>query len=107
MNPGKLRHRVTFVQDQEVPDGMGGVTVQPVDVATVWAAVEPLQGRERYAAQQVQAETSHRVTIRYRAGLNTAMRIRFQGRMFNILAIIDPEERREQLQLLCAEVTAQ
>jgi len=34
-------------------------------VATVWAAVEPINGREYLAAQQLNAETKVRIRLRY------------------------------------------
>lgn len=106
MNIGKLRHRVTIQNKVTLPDGYGGVTSTWQDVATVWASVEPLNGRELYAAQQVKTELSHRVRIRYMSGIKPEMRIAFDNRTFEIEAIIDPEERHESLELLCSEVVA-
>jgi len=106
VNIGKLRHRVTIQNKVTLPDGYGGVTSTWQDVATVWASVEPLNGRELYAAQQVKAELTHRIRIRYMSGIKPEMRIVFDNRSFDIEAIIDPEERHESLELLCSEVVA-
>jgi len=106
MNAGKLRHRVTIQKLEEVDDGYGGVTSTWKDMATVWSSVEPLKGRELYAAQQVKAELTHRIRIRYMSGIKPEMRIVFDNRSFDIEAIIDPEERHESLELLCSEVVA-
>jgi len=106
VNIGKLRHRVTIQNKVTLPDGYGGVTSTWQDVATVWASVEPLNGRELYAAQQVKAELTHRIRIRYMSGIKPEMRIAFDNRTFEIEAIIDPEERHESLELLCSEVVA-
>lgn len=106
MNISKLRHRVTIQNKVTLPDGYGGVTSTWQDVATVWASVEPLNGRELYAAQQVKAELTHRIRIRYMSGIKPEMRIAFDNRTFEIEAIIDPEERHESLELLCSEVVA-
>ena len=46
MEAGQLRHRVTIQQATETTDGFGGVTQAWATFATVWAAVEPLTGRE-------------------------------------------------------------
>lgn len=74
---GRLRHRVTIQEQVTIvinPDtGEKGKVWQ--DVATVWAAIEPLSAREFIASQQMDSEISARVVIRYRAGLNAAMRI--------------------------------
>jgi len=107
MEAGKLRQRVTI--QQEIPD-IGGLDDygQPVppweDVATVWAAVEPLQGREYFAAQQIAAEVTTRITMRYREGMNPQMRIAYGDITYEILAVINPAERGRELQILCREL---
>ncbi|WP_374711533.1 phage head closure protein [Symbiobacterium terraclitae] len=99
-----FRQRVTLQQHVVGQDEYG----QPIDtwqdVATVWAAVEPLRGREYFAAHQVQAEVTTRIRIRYRRGIRPEMRVLYDGRVFNILSVIDPEERHRELQLMCREV---
>lgn len=102
MEAGELRHRITLLNPADELDGTG----QPAsysDWATVWAAVNPLSGRDLFAAQQLQSEVTHRVKIRYRAGVNSAMRVRFGTRIFEIDSVIDPEERHEELHLMCTE----
>lgn len=104
MNAGKLRHRVTIQELVRTDDGYGGITETWQDVATVWAAVEPLRGNERYRAQQVQAELTHKVAMRYRVGVKPQMRLLYAGRVLEIEAVIDVEERHRWLELLCSEV---
>lgn len=102
MNAGQLRHRVVIESRTGTQDSVG----QPIDdwsvFAELWAAVEPLTGRELFSAQQVNAETTTRVRMRYREGLDTSMRIVHHGINYNILNIIDPEMRHIELQLLCS-----
>ena len=85
------------------PDGGGGFILTWTDVATVWAAIEPLKGAERLHAQQLQSPVTHRVTMRYRAGVRPSMRLVFDARTLNIRAVIDPQERNRTLELLCEE----
>lgn len=100
---GALRHRVTLQSAAETPDGGGGFTTAWSDVATVWAAIEPLKGTERLRAEQLENPVTHRVTIRHRAGVTAKMRVAFGARVFNIRAVINPEERNRRLELLCEE----
>ena len=102
MRAGRLRHRVTI--QQLVPDPSIGGEDSWHDYATVWAAVEPLRGREYLAAQQEGAEVTGRITIRYIAGLKPTMRIKYGERIYQILSGIDPEERNAELQLMVKEV---
>lgn len=106
MQAGKLRHRVTIQQKTTTQDPEGMTTETWTNVATVWAAVEPLKGREYFQAQAVNAEVTTRVRIRYRAGIIPTMRVLFGARKFDILAVIDQEERHQELQLMCREVVA-
>lgn len=76
------------------------------DVCTVWAKVEPLQGREYWAARRVNGEVSTRVTIRYRPGLDNSMRLKHGDRVLELVSPpINIGERDVELQLLCKEVT--
>ena len=100
----RLRHRVTLQEAASAADQYG----QPVEtwaaVATLWAAVEPLRGREFYQAQQVNADLTHKVTIRYRAGVSEKQRILYGSRILEIASPpIDREERHIDLELLCVE----
>ncbi|WP_434642754.1 phage head closure protein [Thermoanaerobacterium thermosaccharolyticum] len=104
MNAGKLRHRATIQQLVSTDDGAGGSIETWQDIVTVWAAIEPLRGNERYTAQQVQSTLSHKVTIRYREGIKPQMRLTYKGRVFEVESVIDVEERHQWLELLCSEV---
>jgi len=106
MNPGKLRHRVTIQQFAEVLDGYGTPTGSSdwQDVATVWASVEPLSGREYLLAENVNTEAKIRVKMRYRKGVTTGMRIKYGERMLDIQSVADIEERHREMELMCIEV---
>jgi SPP1 family predicted phage head-tail adaptor len=103
---GKLRHRITLQElSAASPDvtGSGMPDESWTDLATVNASVEPLSGRELFAAQEHHSEVTTRITIRYRAGINAKQRVSFRGKTYNIRYVLDPEERHRELQLLSAE----
>jgi len=102
MRSGRLRHRVTI--QQPVPDRSIGGEDSWHDYATVWAAIEPLRGREYLAAQQEGAEVTGRITMRYIAGVKQTMRIKHGSRIYEIVSPINPEERNAELQLMVKEV---
>lgn len=80
---------------------------QPVDtwveVTTVWAAVEPLQGREYFAAMAENADVTTRIRIRYRAGIDRTMIARYKGIEYDILYVINPKMANVELQLMSKE----
>ena len=103
---GRLNKRVTLQSATAARDGHGQPVETWADVATTWAAVEPIRGREYFAAQQVTAETTHRITLRYRSGVSPQWRVVFGSRTFRIESVINPLEKNERLELMCVEVLA-
>lgn len=105
----RLRQRITFQEPVETPDGAGGYTRSFSDVATVWAEMLPYApslGGERLQGRQLQEQVTHRVLIRYRADITTAMRIYYAGRYFNIRSVINVNEANVLLHLLAEEGVA-
>lgn len=100
---GKLRHRVTIQRQAQSRDAASGdVKVSWSDVATVWAAVEPLSVREFIAAQANQSQITARITIRYRSGLTADMRILHRDQVYNPQGwLADPESGLEYLTSPC------
>ncbi|HFR4183360.1 TPA: phage head closure protein [Bacillus cereus] len=74
------------------------------DIVKVWAAVNPLRGREFWQAASVNAENTIRVEIRYRKGITNNMRILYGERILEITNVIDVEEKHKEMHLMCKEV---
>ena len=108
IDPGKMRHRVIFQSFTGAVDSFGDPQQnddsQWEAVAILWAAIDPVSGKEFYAAQQSQSEVTHKVRCRYWPGLTTAMRIKYGSRLFKIISILDWEERHESLLIMCKEL---
>jgi len=103
MRLGPLRQRVNIQARSATVDAFGQESETWATVATVWASVEPLSGRELLAAQQVQGETTHRVRMRYMAGVTTSSRVLFNLRPFDVRSVINKNEAGAFLELLCTE----
>lgn len=84
-------------------DTYGGPVEEWDDIATVWASVEPLSGRELANAQTVNAEVTTRINMHYRAGIIAADRVIFEGRFYNLQGIIDPEMKHRELIIMASE----
>ena len=100
---GKLRHSIEWQKEQTVPDGAGGVTRSWVKVADARALVDPMSGNERWQSMRTEANITHNIYMRYTASLTPAMRIVYDGRAFQVKAIIDLEERKKWLEVQAVE----
>ena len=103
MRAGKLRHRLIIESPQRASDGAGGAVVTWTQVASIWAHVTPVSARELRSAGQRAEKLTHRITLRYRSGINATMRLVGEGRVFNIDAIINEDERDHWLVCFCVE----
>lgn len=103
MRIGRLNKRVTFQQPAAARDAYNQPSGAWTDVATCWASIEPLSAKESFLAGAAQSAVTHKITIRYRAGLTAAMRAVYLGRYFSIQALIDRGERHRLLEVLATE----
>lgn len=108
LRAGELRHRIDLQSNSGSTRNAFGETAEAwaTMAASLPAKVEPLSGRELFSAQQIQPDISHKVTIRYRQGLNAKMRVIFGARTFNVEGPPkNVEERNIVIELMCREAT--
>lgn len=103
MRPSVLRQRVTLEEMQRVPDGGGGFVESWSPIVTLFADIKPAGGRERVEHDRLAGRVSHEIVLRYRTGVVPAMRFRTGTRVYEILAVLDFEERHRWLKCLCEE----
>ncbi len=103
MRVGPLRHRVEIQTSARVDDGMGGGVVTWTTDETYWASISPLQGAELYQAQQTQAKVTHKVIMRYVAGVTPKKQMLFGSRVFDIEFVRNIQEKNTMLELLVVE----
>lgn len=100
---GRLRHRLRLEAASRTPDGGGGAVETWTTVAQVWGHIRPTGGTEIADADGLGGRISHEITLRYRAGVTPTMRLATDSRRFEIIAVIDIDERRRWLKCLCVE----
>lgn len=103
MRAGELRCRLVIENPQRVSDGAGGADVSWVEVATVWANVQPVSAGETRSVGQRAEKITHRITLRYRSDVTAAMRLIGMGRVFEIEAVVNEAERDQWLICSCVE----
>ena len=108
MRAGTLRHTIAIQEKTQTDDGMSGFTESWSDVSgmgSIPAAVWPLKSIEHLDAMKLEHQVTHRIRIRYRSGIDTSMRIYWsdKSKTFNIISIINPDERNIMLEFLALE----
>ena len=108
LSAGKLRNSIEIQQPTNTPDGQGGhvttwLTIHP----NIMSKIVPVSGGERMRAMQLNATITHRVFLRYIAGIEANMRVKFGDRLFQIRLPLNLEERDRWLELHCEEGVAQ
>lgn len=105
-NTGKAKHPIVIQQKIKVPDGAGSKVEEWTGWGTDIAQILPISAAERIRGERIELETTHLITIRYRPGVTSFMRIVSDDeRAFEILSIINTEEEDVQLQMLCRELS--
>lgn len=69
------------------------------------AGITALFGRELDLAQRMVAEVSHRILIRWRAGIRAGMFLKWHGRTFRVTYQYDKDESQRFLYLLAIEIS--
>lgn len=103
MSCAKYRHSITIQKATESRSATGAVTV-------VWSTFAPLRaqkltsgGREFYAAQKINAETSVLFVCRHYPGVLPKMRVN-DGTIYDILSVTDPDGRGREMHISCKAV---
>ncbi|HDR9185282.1 phage head closure protein [Burkholderia vietnamiensis] len=105
---GTLRHALTFQRKSTAQDDLGQPQNVWVDAFKCRGEVSPVSGRELLAAQAVQTEVTHTISVRYRPELQNpkevaAMRVLFGSRVFDINASMNQDERNRLVMLQAKE----
>ena len=107
-NIGRLDKRITIQRRSATLDAYGQEINAWSDIATVWANIKPVGGRERLRGMMVEGFLTHTVMVRYSAQLMPpkqadAWRIVYGSRVFNITAAMDVDEAHERIIFDCTE----
>ena len=91
---GEMVHKITIKTVSDASDGFGAAgTETETTLATVWAAIWPISAREFIQSDKKTLDVTHRITIDYLSGLTADDVIYFGTRKFEIISIINHEER--------------
>lgn len=108
MRAGARRHAIVLERPSEKVVA-GANKTGWTKVAETRATIVALTGRELVAAQQVHAEVTTKINIRYRPGVDETLRARDvrDGTLFGILAVIPDPTLRREIDLYCVKRTSE
>lgn len=104
IDTSKLRHVVSIQEKTYVQDSSGDMIVSWVDKwPVVFANIEPLSAREFVASANLESKVAARITIHFRDGLDSSMRIVHGSKLYNIEGILpDLDSGREYITIPCS-----
>lgn len=97
IDPGAFRSEFALEECVTTPDSLGGHTESWVELAILFAQVEPISAQSVFGADQTLETATHRVTMRWREGLKSGMRLRRNLRVLAIITVHDPDETERYL----------
>ncbi len=106
INPGEYRHKIIIQGKTKTQNDYGEEIEDWKDILLARVGIYPISGREFFAAETVNSEVTHKVNMRFTPStqIKPEMRIKFGARIFNIISVINFQERNTELQLLCKEL---
>ena len=103
-NAADYRHSVEIQHDAgESKDATGAPTENWTKKYTVPAAIWPYRGKEFAADGRLISQGLTKIRMRYRSGITQAMRIVYDSRTFEIMSMVNVEERNIVLEFICKE----
>ena len=100
IDPGKMVHQVTILQQQTIQD-ISGASTQWVPFVTTWAEIIPVRGIDVVRSGQDTTQLFLTVKIRWQTGILAKMRVQSLNGQYVIQAIENPGERNVILVLTC------
>lgn len=104
MEATKLNCRITIQSATTTRGGTGEEIKSWSTFHECFAAIKPTSGTEKYINQQLIAEATHQVAIRFKTGITPKMRVLYGTRVFDIQAVHDIDERHGEMRLICKEL---
>ncbi|MDZ5609746.1 phage head closure protein [Bacillus pseudomycoides] len=108
MNPAKFNKRIVIEKLTGTKDEEGNsIPAEWKEFVSVWAKAETpfgsgfnseiFKGNAEFVIKLIN------FTIRYKEGITSAMRVRYQNRLFEIKSAIDIDEKHKEICLICEE----
>ena len=99
MRSGSLNQRITIQEPIESKGAMGGTDKSWVKFHECWADVRELSGKEQVNDNQLSSTIIATCFIRYKANLDSSMRIIQGDNIYQIESVINKDGKKKMLEL--------
>lgn len=107
MQAGSMRDSLTIQVRSGGNDASGEPILTWTDFATgINAMINDVSGREYISAQSTLNAVTTVIVIRWRLGVTAAMRINAKGVIYNIESVLEPDNKRREMLLMCVRNVA-
>ena len=103
LRSGTMDHLAVVQTPTESANAIGEPILTWSTFATRWIAILPLSGNEQITALANEGNVTHRIRMRYTAGIKPKMRLVSDGRTFEIMSVVE-RGRKEEHELMASEV---
>ncbi len=103
MTGGKLRSFVHIERPEDTQEPAGQGKIQWLPFTKAWGWFENMSATAAQSGQTIEQARSWRFHTRFREGIDKSMRLVYRGRVFDIQAILNPDERNEEVVLMVQE----
>jgi SPP1 family predicted phage head-tail adaptor len=102
---GDLRDEIEIQNRQIVAPDLGDVDYEEAFSTTtiVFSAIETVSGQTIFDESNQERDVTHKIYIRYMAGVTAQTWIKFKDELYDILKVENLEERNEFLLLRCSK----
>lgn len=100
---GDFDRRITIQQRSVSQDTYGQRVVTWTTLLSCWADIQPMASPETVQGEATLSVITHQIVVLYRASITAAMRVLYQGRVLDIMSVVDDSMNHELLTLMCTE----
>lgn len=109
VHAGKLRHRLEVQTFDTFLDENGQPARNYSTKFKIWGNVLPMSGTELETAMRIDSRIKHKIEARYDPRITAQARIFYNDknrgeRIFNVISLIDVDERNHKMELGCEEI---
>lgn len=97
-------NRITILKNDKTKNVFGHYVDNWTELKTIWASKEHLIGREYFAAQQAQSGVTTKFETEYYPDIQRDMRVKCDGKLYDIEAVNDLQGLKRDLLIYCKEV---